>query len=147
MKTRSTGMPRPAATRGSSTAARSRAPKRVRASSSCSSSASTTQTTTMKSRYAPMPSDHAPLPNSKRWRKNSGSCTIFCSEPMPQSTAATAMKTRPIENSTWSRWGLLYIGRYSSRSRPAPASAVSTKAAGRQARKGQPAFCISSTRM
>jgi hypothetical protein len=34
--------------------------------------------------------------------------------------AATAMKARPMENSTWSRCGLPYIGRYSVRSSTPP---------------------------
>ena len=45
-----TSMPRPAATRGSSTAARSRLPKRVRASTHCSASVSAAQTAMMNSR-------------------------------------------------------------------------------------------------
>ena len=35
---------------------------------------------------------------------------MFCwLDPIAQSTAATAMNTRPIENSTWSRWERPYI--------------------------------------
>ena len=58
-----------------------------------------------------MPSIQGPEPNSKRWRSQSGNCTFCCELPMMKSTDATAMKVRPIENSTWSRWGLPYIGR------------------------------------
>ena len=92
-----------------------------------------------------MPSVNAPLPNSKRWRNQSGICTFICDEPSAKSAAATAMKVSPIENNTWSRCGRPYMRRYSMRSSSAPNSAVAPNAIGRQARKGQPARCINST--
>ncbi len=61
----------------------------------------------MNSRYLPMPT----LAISKRPCSHIGSLTICCCEPTSQSTAATVMNTRPMENSTWSRCGRLYIGR------------------------------------
>src|SRR5207248_2694096 len=61
-KIRLTSIPRPAATRGSSTAARRRLPKRVCKSVNCSAIVRTPQTAMMNSRYAPMPMP----PTSKR---------------------------------------------------------------------------------
>ena len=71
-KMRFTSMPRPLATRASSTAARSRLPKRVRARTHCSATVSAAQTTMMNRRYLPMPTPA----RSKRPCSHAGSWTI-----------------------------------------------------------------------
>ena len=72
-----TSMPRPRATRGSSTAARRRLPKRVRASTSCSATVSRPQITMMNSRYLPMPTPKT----SNRPCSAAGSLMFCCFEP------------------------------------------------------------------
>ena len=48
---------------------------------------------------------------SKRPESQAGTWTFCCDEPIRKSAAVTAMRTRPIENSTWSRCGRAYIRR------------------------------------
>src|SRR6218665_826468 len=47
------------------------------------------------------------------------------------------MNTRPMENSTWSRWGLRYSGRYSVRSSTPPSRAGPANAHSRHTKKNQ----------
>ena len=76
-KMRFTSRPRPPATRGSSTDARSRLPKRVRDSTHCSATVSRPQTTMMKSRYLPMPTHSI----AKRPCSQAGRWMFCCIEP------------------------------------------------------------------
>ena len=52
-----------------------------------------------------------------------------------------------MENSTWSRCGFLYMGRYSVRSSTPPTKAEPKNASGKQTKNGTPSFCINSTVM
>ena len=76
--TRLTLMPRPCATRASSTAARRRLPKRVRVSAACSATASSPQITMINRRYLPTPT----AAKSKRPCSQGGMLTGCCCEPI-----------------------------------------------------------------
>src|SRR5882724_11717522 len=124
-----------------STAARSCAPKRVRATSQPSAVASATTSPIRNRRYAPRSTP--PMVTCRR--RNAGSSTGCCDGPQTRVAAATAMNVRPIVNNTWSRWLARYRRRYSVASSAAPTAATAMNTMGSVAKNGRCQRRISAT--